>query len=484
MMLCLTPQEILRSMQVDPQSKTPYSDATQTKKHKKNHVKRPMNAFMVWSQLERRKIIDRNPDAHNAIISKNLGAKWRTLTEEERQPFIDEAERLRLLHQKEYPDYKYKPKKKEKTISLSNKIHYKSSLQTRLKHVLKPVRVTSNHQDKSHNTTWKVKDETDNLPDLTWHNKAVKKEDMEEDDLEQLPDLHWKAMDKEESRDLALKTENNTWKQEPSDSLLEAVAAPIWKTTVTRDLTGWKIVKKEEVDPQPVQRRSSPELVLRIDRGDYTASVPMSPTCSSPGSIISCPGETLPSQIFEDEEEEENESVGGREDDADSLSTSQHDDSASLSAPASPQDASPTSTELLTPPTSPVLWDHNHHHHHNNNNNTKSTVSFNNSKLVPSSLQITQQPQLPFATAPTQKFTEPLLIKVTELMPGLDELGDLADLLDIPEYMDCEAVAACGGVTSGVVSAGKHFDFSSSADMMVDLLSDVCMVPEEPLIQV
>jgi transcription factor SOX4/11/12 (SOX group C) len=86
----------------------------QTKKHKKNHVKRPMNAFMVWSQLERRKIIQRNPDAHNAEISKNLGKKWRTLSEEERQPFIDEAERLRLLHIKEYPDYKYKPKKKPK----------------------------------------------------------------------------------------------------------------------------------------------------------------------------------------------------------------------------------------------------------------------------------------------------------------------------------------------------------------------------------
>jgi hypothetical protein len=73
-----------------------------------------MNAFMVWSQLERRKIIQRNPDAHNAEISKNLGRKWRTLSDEERQPFIDEAERLRLLHQKEYPDYKYKPKKKPK----------------------------------------------------------------------------------------------------------------------------------------------------------------------------------------------------------------------------------------------------------------------------------------------------------------------------------------------------------------------------------
>ena len=75
-----------------------------------------MNAFMVWSQLERRKIINRNPDAHNAEISKNLGKAWRTLSDEERQPFIDESERLRLLHQKEYPDYKYKPKKKGRIL--------------------------------------------------------------------------------------------------------------------------------------------------------------------------------------------------------------------------------------------------------------------------------------------------------------------------------------------------------------------------------
>merc|ERR1719233_671874 len=112
--MMLTFDEVTRSMQVDPTSKTPYSDATQTRKHKKNHVKRPMNAFMVWSQLERRKIIEQNPDAHNAEISKNLGKKWRTLGEDEKQEFIDEAERLRQLHLKEYPDYKYKPKKKAK----------------------------------------------------------------------------------------------------------------------------------------------------------------------------------------------------------------------------------------------------------------------------------------------------------------------------------------------------------------------------------
>lgn len=107
--------EVFRSMQVQDSSKTPYSDATQTKKHKLNHIKRPMNAFMVWSQLERRKIIEVTPDKHNAEISKELGRRWKLLPEEARQPYIEEAERLRILHQKEYPDYKYKPRKKPKT---------------------------------------------------------------------------------------------------------------------------------------------------------------------------------------------------------------------------------------------------------------------------------------------------------------------------------------------------------------------------------
>lgn len=71
-----------------------------------------MNAFMVWSQIERRKICEIQPDMHNAEISKRLGRRWKTLDDAARRPFIEEAERLRQLHMMEYPDYKYRPRKK------------------------------------------------------------------------------------------------------------------------------------------------------------------------------------------------------------------------------------------------------------------------------------------------------------------------------------------------------------------------------------
>ena len=51
---------------------------------------------------------------HNSEISRNLGEKWRGLNEDEKVPFVDEAKRLRAQHMKEHPDYKYRPRRRQR----------------------------------------------------------------------------------------------------------------------------------------------------------------------------------------------------------------------------------------------------------------------------------------------------------------------------------------------------------------------------------
>ncbi|KAK8742512.1 hypothetical protein OTU49_001928 [Cherax quadricarinatus] len=88
---------------------------------RKVHVKRPMNAFMVWAQEARRKLSCSHRQVHNAELSKSLGRIWRSMTEEQKRPFIERADHLRRKHKQEYPDYKYQPRRRKENVKTVSK---------------------------------------------------------------------------------------------------------------------------------------------------------------------------------------------------------------------------------------------------------------------------------------------------------------------------------------------------------------------------
>ncbi|XP_065332331.1 HMG box-containing protein 1-like [Cloeon dipterum] len=69
-----------------------------------NRPKRPMNAFMLFAKKHRLELIQKHPGKDNRAISVLLGESWRSLPQEERDVFVQEARSLATEQKRLHPD--------------------------------------------------------------------------------------------------------------------------------------------------------------------------------------------------------------------------------------------------------------------------------------------------------------------------------------------------------------------------------------------
>ncbi|XP_045548119.1 transcription factor 7-like 1-B isoform X3 [Salmo salar] len=75
------------------------------KEEKKPHVKKPLNAFMLYMKEQRPKVVAECTLKESAAINQILGRRWHTLSREEQSKYYDMARKERQLHSQLYPGW-------------------------------------------------------------------------------------------------------------------------------------------------------------------------------------------------------------------------------------------------------------------------------------------------------------------------------------------------------------------------------------------
>ncbi|KFY21527.1 hypothetical protein V493_07340 [Pseudogymnoascus sp. VKM F-4281 (FW-2241)] len=74
-------------------------------------IPRPRNAFILYRQHYQGQVVAQNPGLSNPEISKIIGAQWREQSFETKIEWKRLAEEEKSRHQRQYPDYRYQPRR-------------------------------------------------------------------------------------------------------------------------------------------------------------------------------------------------------------------------------------------------------------------------------------------------------------------------------------------------------------------------------------
>ncbi|KAL8710307.1 MAG: hypothetical protein Q9220_005077 [cf. Caloplaca sp. 1 TL-2023] len=82
-------------------------------------VPRPRNAFILYRQHHQAHVVHQNPGLANPEISKVIGDHWRQSPPEVKAHWKNLAEEEKIRHARQYPDYRYQPRRNGRNTSVS-----------------------------------------------------------------------------------------------------------------------------------------------------------------------------------------------------------------------------------------------------------------------------------------------------------------------------------------------------------------------------
>ena len=94
----MTPGEL-----INPQISPSDLRRMQSGQDENGYIKRPMNAFLVFSYIHRVVLHKNSPGATMTHTSVKLGSEWSKLSQEQKRPYYEVAHKLKCMHKQQFP---------------------------------------------------------------------------------------------------------------------------------------------------------------------------------------------------------------------------------------------------------------------------------------------------------------------------------------------------------------------------------------------
>ncbi|KAL4229580.1 hypothetical protein ACF0H5_012618 [Mactra antiquata] len=95
----------------------------------KDHIRRPMNAFMIFSKRHRPLVHKKHPNQDNRTVSKILGEWWYALGAKEKQKYHELAHQVKEAHFKAHPEWKWCSRDRKRSSTIAATLKQRSNSQ-------------------------------------------------------------------------------------------------------------------------------------------------------------------------------------------------------------------------------------------------------------------------------------------------------------------------------------------------------------------